>query len=203
MLAQQGIEKITPTAIAESLKNNPASVVDMLRKLSDKKLLEYDKNKGVRLTDKGGNAAFQVVRRHRLWEVFLKDKLGYAWDEVHDIAEQLEHVQQTELADRLDKYLDFPTYDPHGDPIPQANGKMAKTYKTSLSQTAIGKIYKVVAVRDTSTTFLKYLQRLSITIGAKIKIVEKIPFDDSIVILVNNQNKTTVSKKFAESVLVE
>ena len=202
MLAQRQGEKITPTAIAEALDNNPASVVDMLRKLSEKKLIEYDKNKGVRMTEKGGSSALQIVRRHRLWEVFLKEKLGYTWDEVHDIAEQLEHVQGQELADRLDKYLDYPSYDPHGDPIPQANGKMAKLYNTSLTEMAIGKVCKVVAVKDTTNSFLKYLEKLSIGIGTKIKIIEKISFDDSIVIVVNNDVTTSVSKKFADNVLV-
>lgn len=203
ILAQHKGEKITPTAIAEALGNNPASVVDMLRKLSDKKLIEYDKSKGARMTDKGGNTALQVVRRHRLWEVFLKEKLGYTWDVVHDIAEQLEHVQQEELADRLDKYLDYPSYDPHGDPIPQANGKMAKLYKTTLAEIPVAKVCKVVAVKDTTNDFLKYLQKLSIGIGTKVKIMEKISFDDSIILLINNKDNATVSKKFAESLLVE
>ena len=112
-LDKQGLKKITPTAIAEALNNNPASVVDMIKKLVEKKLLQYEKTKGVKLTEKGKDIAVLIVRKHRLWEVFLLEKLGYGWEEVHDIAEQLEHIQHAELADRLDKFLGLPKYDPH------------------------------------------------------------------------------------------
>lgn len=201
-LDKQGLTKITPTAIAEALNNNPASVVDMLKKLVDKKLLQYEKTKGVKLTDKGRNIAIMVVRKHRLWEVFLLEKLGYGWDEVHDIAEQLEHVHHEELADRLDKFLGQPLYDPHGDPIPQANGETAITYKTLLAEIEEGENCQVVAVKDTSPAFLQYLKKLEIGIGTKITLVEKIPFDNSIVILIGGNLKTTVSKIFAENLLV-
>ena len=201
-LDKQGLKKITPTAIAEALNNNPASVVDMIKKLVDKKLLQYEKTKGVKLTEKGKNIAIQIVRKHRLWEVFLAEKLGYGWDEVHDMAEQLEHVQHAELADKLDKFLGFPSYDPHGDPIPKANGETAVTYKTLLAEVAAGKSCKVVAVKDTSPSFLQYLKKLDIGIGTKITLIEKIPFDNSIIIMIGKSTKTTVSKVFAENLLV-
>jgi len=201
-LDKQGLKKVTPTAISEALKNNPASVVDMIKKLVDKKLLNYEKTKGVKLTEKGKNIAVLVVRKHRLWEVFLLEKLGYGWDEVHDIAEQLEHVQQNELADRLEKFLGFPQYDPHGDPIPKANGDSAIMYKTLLAEIEEGKSCRVVAVKDTSPSFLQYLKKLDIGIGTKIGLVEKIPFDNSIVITIGKNGKTTVSKIFAENLLV-
>jgi DtxR family Mn-dependent transcriptional regulator len=202
-LDKQGIKKITPTAISEALSNNPASVVDMLKKLSDKKLLQYEKSKGVKLTEKGRNIAVMVVRKHRLWEAFLLDKLGYGWDEVHEIAEQLEHVQHPDLADRLDKYLGFPKYDPHGDPIPTANGEVAVTYKTVLAEIKEGKSCRVVAVKDTSPSFLQYLKRLEIGIGTKITLDEKIAFDNSFVITIGKDSKATVSKIFAENLLVQ
>jgi len=201
-LDKQGLKKITPTAIAEALNNNPASVVDMIKKLVDKKLLQYEKTKGVKLTEKGRNIAVQVVRRHRLWEVFLLEKLGYGWDEVHEIAEQLEHVHHPELADKLDKFLGLPQYDPHGDPIPKANGETAVTYKTLLADIEEGKSCHVVAVKDTSPSFLQYLKKLDIGIGTKISLLEKIPFDNSIVITIGKNTKTTVSKVFAENLLV-
>ncbi len=201
-LEKQGLKKITPTAIAEALSNNPASVVDMIKKLTEKQLLEYEKSKGVKLTDLGKDIAISVVRKHRLWEVFLLEKLGYGWDEVHDIAEQLEHVHHTDLADRLDKFLGQPQYDPHGDPIPKANGETAITYKTLLAEIEEGKTCRVVAVKDTSTAFLQYLKKLEIGIGTKITLMEKIPFDNSIVIMIGNTVKTTVSKIFAENLLV-
>jgi len=201
-LDKQGLKKITPTAISEALNNNPASVVDMIKKLGDKKMLQYDKTKGVKLTEKGKNIAISIVRKHRLWEAFLLEKLGYGWDEVHEIAEQLEHVQNPELADRLDKFLGFPQYDPHGDPIPKANGETALTYKTLLAEIPEGKSCRVVAVKDTSPSFLQYLKKLDIGIGTKISILEKIPFDNSLVIMAGKNLKTTVSKIFAENLLV-
>src|ERR1035438_2156135 len=145
-LGKQGDEKISPTAIAQALSNNPASVIDMLKKLGDKKLLQYEKSKGVKLTDKGRKSALSIIRNHRLWEVFLLEKLGYTWDEVHVIAEQLEHVHHSELADRLDKFLSFPQYDPHGDPIPKSNGEMPNHSATTLLETGTGKNCKVVGV---------------------------------------------------------
>ena len=202
-LDKQGLSKITPTAIAEALDNNPASVVEMLKKLADKSLLLYEKTKGATLTEKGKNIAIQVVRKHRLWEVFLLEKLGYGWDEVHDIAEQLEHVHYTDLADRLDKFLGLPQYDPHGDPIPKANGETAITYKTMLAEMEEGKSCKVVAVKDTSPAFLQYLKKLDIGIGTNITLLEKIPFDNSMVIMIGGTVKTTVSKIFADSLLVQ
>ncbi|MES2703461.1 MAG: metal-dependent transcriptional regulator [Bacteroidota bacterium] len=200
---KQGLKKITPTAIAEALSNNPASVVDMIKKLVDKKLLQYEKTKGVKLTDKGRNIAVLIVRNHRLWEAFLVDKLGYGWDEIHDIAEQLEHVKHPDLADRLDKFLGYPQYDPHGDPIPKANGESASSYKTVLADIEEGKTCRVVAVKDTSTSFLQYLKKLDIGIGTAITLVEKIPFDHSMSITIGKGAKATVSKVFAENLLVQ
>lgn len=203
-LYKQGPNKITPTAIAEALSNNPASVVDMIKKLTEKQLLEYEKSKGVKLTPSGMNVAISIVRKHRLWEAFLVEKLGYGWDEVHDIAEQMEHVHHPELADRLDKYLGYPKYDPHGDPIPKANGDSAVTYKTLLAEITEGKTCSVVAVKDTSASFLQYLKRLDIGIGTRITLTEKIPFDGSIIVTIGVENRpTTVSKVFAENLLVQ
>jgi DtxR family Mn-dependent transcriptional regulator len=202
-ISQNAEVKITPTAIAEMLKNNPASVIDMIKKLSDKKLIDYDKREGVKLTDSGLNDAIQIVRKHRLWEVFLLEKLNYNWDEIHDIAEELEHIQDDTLADRLDKFLGFPEYDPHGDPIPKANGKVPKSFSVTLANVKEGVTYKVAAVKDTSSTFLQYLLKLEIGIGTSIRLIEKIPFDDSLVISIGGREKTTVSQKFGENILVD
>jgi DtxR family Mn-dependent transcriptional regulator len=195
--------KITPTAIAESLGNNPASVVDMLRKLTEKQLIRYDKRSGVELTEQGQKHATLIVRRHRLWEVFLLEKLGYDWDAIHDIAEDLEHIKDDSLADRLDKFLGFPEYDPHGDPIPKANGKMARPYSVTLAGVEEGNMCAVAAVKDTSSAFLKYLQRLNISIGTQLQLIEKIAFDGSVVISINGGEPTTVSKKFSENILTD
>jgi len=202
-LDRKNPKKITPTAISEALQNNPASVVDMIKKLVDKDLLQYEKSKGVKLTQRGRDVAIAIVRKHRLWEAFLLDKLGYGWDEVHDIAEQLEHVHHPELADRLDKFLGHPQYDPHGDPIPQANGDTATSYKTLLAEMSENTLCRVVAVKDTSTAFLQYLKKLNIGIGTNITVMEKIPFDRSMSISIDRGSQTTVSKEFAESLLVQ
>jgi DtxR family Mn-dependent transcriptional regulator len=199
---KQGVKKITPTAIAEAMDNNPASVIDMLKKLGDKKLLVYEKTKGAKLTPNGKAVAISVIRKHRLWEVFLLEKLGYGWDQVHDMAEQLEHIHYADLADKLDKFLGFPKYDPHGDPIPTANGEMVSMNRIMLEEANVGKTYKVVGVKDTSPEFLQYLKKLEIGIGTKITIKEKIPFDNSMVIMIEKNIQTTVSKIFSQNLLM-
>ena len=201
-LTQKGVDKITPTALAEKMRINAASVVDMIKKLSDKKLISYDKRKGAKLTTQGNKVALDIVRKHRLWEAFLLEKLGYSWDVVHEIAEQLEHIKHVELADRLDKFLGYPEYDPHGDPIPNSKGEIPKTANTLLSEIEKGKSCQVTAVRDTSVVFLQYLEQLSIKIGTKIKVFEKIQFDGSMVIQIGKDVKKTVSKKFADNLMV-
>jgi DtxR family Mn-dependent transcriptional regulator len=202
-LSQEKGQKITPKSISDALGNNPASVVDMIRKLVEKELINYDKKKGVQLTAQGQKNAVLIVRRHRLWEVFLLEKLGYQWDEIHDIAEELEHIKDVTLADRLDKFLGFPEYDPHGDPIPKANGKIPKSYSLTLANVKEGALCRVAAVRDTSSAFLQYLLKLDIGIGTTVQLIEKIPFDGSLVISIGNNYKTTVSQKFGDSILVD
>lgn len=201
-LSQKEPEKITPTAIADEMSINPASVVDMIKKLSEKELIRYAKRNGAKLTDKGNKIALDIVRKHRLWEKFLLEKLGYTWDVIHDIAEQLEHIKHEELADRLDKYLGHPEFDPHGDPIPNAKGEMPKTTNTLLSEIEENQKCRVSAVKDTSSVFLQYLEQLNVSIGTQIKVVKKIPFDGSLVIQISNGSSTTISKKFANSLFV-
>ena len=195
--------KISPTAIADEMGVSAASVIDMIKKLSEKKLISYDKVKGAKLLERGQKEAVAIIRNHRLWEVFLLEKLNYSWDEIHDIAEQLEHVKHPELADRLDAFLGHPEYDPHGDPIPKSNGEIPTTVKTLLSEIEIGKSCRVVAVKDTSSVFLQYLEQLSVNIGTKIKVLDIVPFDNSMLLQIGKEIKTTVSKRFAESLLVD
>jgi DtxR family Mn-dependent transcriptional regulator len=194
--------KVSLKSIAEKLDNNPASVIDMLKRLTAKKLVLYDKSKGAKLTEKGMKLALAIVRKHRLWEVFLSEKLGYSWDEVHDIAEQLEHVTHKDLAEKLDEFLGFPEYDPHGDPIPKSDGKLPAESGVLLSEFEIGKSGTVAAVNDATTAFLKYLIQLKIGIGTKIKVVDVVEFDESMNIIVDKADKINVSKKFSESILL-
>jgi DtxR family Mn-dependent transcriptional regulator len=201
-LDKHGNKKITLTAIAEALNNNPASVIDMLKKLGDKKLVNYKKEEGASLTPKGRAIALSIIRKHRLWEVFLLEKLEYGWDQIHEIAEQLEHIQYPGLADRLDKFLEFPQYDPHGDPIPSASGEIVSLARIGLDEAIIGKTYKVVGVKDTGPDFLQYLKKLEIGIGTEISLIEKISFDHSVIIQIGKNNQTTVSKVFSQNLLI-
>lgn len=195
-------QKVTPKAIADALDNNPASVVDMLKKLSEKNLITYDKVQGAILTNGGESVALDIIRKHRLWEVFLVEKLQYDWDEVHDIAEQLEHIHDEQLARRLDDYLGNPTVDPHGDPIPAHNGKMPVYATKKLSDVKIGLACKVGSVRDTSTPFLKYLNQLNVGLGSRILVIEKMEFDHSMIISIDGAEPKTVSSKMTDNIMV-
>jgi len=190
------------TLIAEKLQTKPPTVSDMLRKLAEKKLILYEKYKKVELTRTGRQTAILIVRKHRLWEVFLHDKLQFAWDEVHEIAEQLEHIHSEELITRLEKFLGFPQFDPHGDPIPSANGELNTTKRITLSDVGINKNCQVVGVKDSSALFLQYLEQVNVGIGTKIKVLEKITFDGSLVISFSRKTPISVSKKFADNVMV-
>ncbi len=196
-------QQLTSTnAIAEHLTIKPATVTSMLKKLNEKKYVVYQKYGKVNLTAKGKQIALQVVRKHRLWEVFLVEKLDFTWDEVHEVAEQLEHIQSAKLIDRLDQYLKFPSYDPHGDPIPNTKGIINTQTRLSLSKARIGKVYKVVAVKDTSSDFLQYLMHLQITLSTKLKVLSKIAFDQSLVISVDNAREITLSEKFSQNIII-
>lgn len=188
--------------IAERIKTKPPTVSDMLRKLTEKKLISYQKYKRVQLTKSGKQVAILIIRKHRLWEVFLHDKLQFAWDEVHEVAEQLEHIHSEELILRLEKFLGFPKYDPHGDPIPSANGELNPIKRTTLSEAETSKNYQVVGVKDSSNVFLQYLQQVNVGIGTRIKVIEKIAFDGSLLISLKKGQALTVSKKFSDNVLV-
>lgn len=188
--------------IAERINTKPPTVSDMVRKLAQKKFVTFEKYKKVQLTKSGKQAAIHIIRKHRLWEVFLHEKLQFAWDEVHDVAEQLEHIHSEELILRLEKFLGFPKSDPHGDPIPSANGELSKSMSTILFDVQAGKTCQVVGVKDSTSPFLQYLQQLNIAIGTKIKVLEKIAFDGSVTISLKKGQQLSVSKKFSENLLV-
>jgi DtxR family Mn-dependent transcriptional regulator len=194
--------KLGTKDIATVLKVQPATVTDMLKKLKKKKIINYKKYGEIQLTNTGILYAKQLLRKHRLWETFLYEKLHFNWDEIHEIAEQLEHIQSDALIDRLEKFLQYPQYDPHGEPIPDASGKMPTLPNTVLSQIKNKKWYSVIAVKDTSPEFLKYLQQISIQIGTKLKLIEKIPFENSIKIAFSNNKQIIVSGKIADNILV-
>lgn len=194
--------KVSLKAIADVLENNPASVIDMLRKLKEKELITYDKTQGAILTVNGETAALDIIRKHRLWEVFLVEKLNYDWHEVHPIAEQLEHIHDEQLAKKLDDFLGNPAFDPHGDPIPASNGQMPVYANKRLSELEINQIGKVGSVRDTSTPFLKYLKQLNLGLGSKIEVLDKLDFDQSMVIAIDGSAPKTVSSKMTDNILL-
>jgi DtxR family Mn-dependent transcriptional regulator len=201
-LSRNSNEKVSITTLAAALENTAASVISMLRKLTAKELVDYDKKKGASLTRAGEKAAIDIVRKHRLWEVLLAEKLEFSWEEIHDIAEQLEHVHHPELADRLDKFLGFPAFDPHGHPIPDIRGRISNEAGKLLSEAPTGLELEVVGVKDSSSLFLNYLKQLEIKIGSKLIVDQIIDFDQSAVIKINNGKMISVSRKFLESILI-
>lgn len=197
------LEAEVPTnAIAEMMETKASSVTDMLKKLADKALINYIKYQGVSLTDKGRHAAKMIVRKHRLWEVFLVEKLAFTWDEVHDIAEQLEHIKSEQLINKLDDFLGNPTEDPHGDPIPDAQGKITKIEKLLLSELAESETAICVGVKDSSADFLQYLNKQKIALGAVIKVLGRENFDTSLHLIIND-TPLTVSSKIAGNLYVK
>ncbi len=194
--------EISTNAIAEMMDTKASSVTDMLKKLAEKDLVHYKKYQGVSLTENGTLNAKMIVRKHRLWEVFLVEKLDFSWDEVHDIAEQLEHIKSEKLINKLDEFLNFPTEDPHGDPIPNANGQIVKIEKQLLSELVENQKGICVGVKDTSSEFLKYLDKQEISLGSKIEIIGKESFDLSLKIKVDSKD-LTISNKIASNLFVK
>lgn len=196
-------EPVTTNAIADAMSTKPASVSDMLKRLSKKKVIDYMKYKGVRLTDKGEKIALRLIRKHRLWEVFLVRKLKFNWDEVHAVAEQLEHIDSSLMIERLDEFLGYPRHDPHGDPIPDKDGLIHTRPKIPIAEQKPGSEAELVAVKDTSSAFLRYLDKIGLHIGARLKILDKIEYDGSLELRVNDEFKVFVSREVAVNLLVK
>ena len=201
-ISKHGTTMVSTNAIAEKMRTKASSVTDMIKKLADKEMVNYIKYQGVKLTDKGRLMANEVIRKHRLWEVFLVDKLNFSWDEVHEVAEQLEHIKSVKLINELDAFLDFPTHDPHGDPIPDKEGNYAFSNKILLSDVGVDKECVCVGVKDSSSEFLKYLDRNGIGLGIHISVMEKETFDGSMTIRVGDQ-QIHVSKLISNNLYVK
>lgn len=189
--------------IAHHLKTSAASVTDMLQKLAEKEYLHYEKYKGATLTQSGSSIATGLIRRHRLWEVFLHDKLRFSWEKIHDIAEELEHIESDELIERLDAYLDYPKFDPHGDPIPNANGKFTLRSQSLLSELKKGETSRLVGVKSHDSEFLRYLNSIDIKLGTQIEVVTKNSFDHSLVICIDAKETSMITAMVAENLLVK
>jgi DtxR family Mn-dependent transcriptional regulator len=193
---------ISTNAIAKSLETKASSVTDMVKKLSEKEVVLYIKYQGVTLTEFGKKTAANIVRKHRLWEVFLVEKLNFSWDEVHDVAEQLEHIKSPKLINQLDALLGFPTHDPHGDPIPDKDGNVNTVDKILLSTFNKDESGVCVGVNDSSSEFLRFLDKKKITLGKKITVLEKEDFDDSLSIEIDGE-KLSISKKIANNLYIK
>ena len=201
-LSENQSNGVSTNAIANHLQTKASSVSDMVKKLADNGWIDYQKYQGVKLTASGLLAAKMIVRRHRLWEVFLVNKLGFAWDEVHEMAEELEHIQAENLIEKLDQFLGFPKLDPHGDPIPNAAGHLPTTAKSRLIDIPENTAVVFMGVDDSSAAFLQYLDKQQIAMGDTLTIIEKEPFDQSLEVLVNGKS-IRLSEKIAFNLYVK
>ena len=200
---QQHARNVTTNELADRLNTKPASVTDMLKKLQAKKLLDYEKYYGVKLTPEGKKLALDVIRRHRLWENFLVNHLKFGWDEVHEIAEQLEHVQSVSLTDKLDAFMDFPRFDPHGDPIPDSKGKMEILHQVNLMQLPVGQLAEISAVGSQHSELLEMLRLKNLQIGSTVKVMQRYSFDQSVEVEINKQPSQSLSVQLAKQLFVK
>lgn len=193
---------VSTNALAEEMETKASSVTDMVKKLSDKKMVKYRKYQGVTLSDNGRKTAIEVIRKHRLWEVFLVQKLNFSWDEVHDIAEQLEHIKSAKLTEELDKFLGYPKRDPHGDPIPDSEGNFRISNKVILADLKEGQAGICVGVKDSSAEFLRYLDKNEIALGKPIEVLSREEYDQSLLIKINEKD-LRISKSISNNLFVK
>lgn len=195
--------EVSTNALAEEMQSKASSVTDMLKKMADKKLVVYKKYQGVKLSNLGRKTALEIIRKHRLWEVFLVEKLNFSWDEVHEVAEELEHIKSKKLIVELDKFLGYPKRDPHGDPIPDADGNFLVVNKALLNKLNVNDEGVFVGVKDSSTDFLQYLDKNEIALGKSIKVIEKESFDGSMRIQIANDKTVNISEQVSENLYIK
>lgn len=200
---QQAASIVTTNDLAAALNTSPASITDMLKKLSRKKLVQYKAYYGCTLTPSGITAAIGIVRRHRLWEYFLYQKLGFSWEEVHEVAEELEHISNQKLIDKLDEFLGFPSADPHGDPIPDAKGKMVQHSRMLLTDLPEKKTATVTQIGNQSPQVLEMLGNKNITIGTKIQVIKKYPFDHSMEVKTDNKHQLHLTRELSQNIYIK
>lgn len=201
-LSEHSTKSVSTNAIAQVMDTSAASVTDMLKRLTEKGYTHYERYKGVRLSDEGRQVATNLLRKHRLWEVFMVDKLGFSWDEVHPVAEQLEHIRSKELVNRLDEFLGFPKFDPHGDPIPDKEGKFTYRPQVLLNTLQEGEHAVVVGVNEHSTSFLQYLEQLQLVLGAHLQVIGRQEYDGSMQLLVHDK-MLFITQKVAQNLFVK
>ena len=195
-------DAVSTNSIADYLDMKPSSVTDMLKKLAEKKYINYEKYKGTSLTKKGRLIALSIIRKHRLWETFLVEKLGFGWDQVHIIAEQLEHIKSEELIENLDDFLGNPKYDPHGDPIPNKDGEIEKMNQKLLVELKTDQIGIITGVKKGTISLLNYLDKEKIKLGDSVKVIEILEFDGTYIVEINKR-KLTFSEKICQNLLLE
>jgi DtxR family Mn-dependent transcriptional regulator len=196
-------DTVTTNELAKELRSRPASITDMMKKLKAKKLVHYQPYCGFSLTAEGKKVALSIIRRHRLWEYFLAEKLKFSWDEVHEVAEDMEHVSSKKLIDKLDEFLGFPRFDPHGDPIPDSHGRLETTKQISLVSLPINSSATVIHVTDQSAEMLELLDEKNISIGSKVVVKRKFDFDNSLEIKTGKQPLFSISEKLAKNIYVK
>ncbi|MDX1476282.1 MAG: metal-dependent transcriptional regulator [Saprospiraceae bacterium] len=201
-IAEREKHAVTTNAISREIQTTAASVTDMLKRLAEKELVDYEKYRGVSLTERGRRLAIQLVRKHRLWEVFLVEHLEFGWDEVHDLAEELEHIGSATLINRLDDYLGNPKFDPHGDPIPNIDGKFTLRHQVPLAELTPGQHAQIVGVREHSTAFLTHLDEVGLVINSELLVLETFPYDHSLRIDLQGR-QVVVSQKVARNIFVK
>jgi DtxR family transcriptional regulator, Mn-dependent transcriptional regulator len=202
-LSQKTSGGVSTNSIAESLNSKASSVTDMIKKLSDKKLVNYKKYQGVDLTKKGQEIAVSIIRNHRLWEVFLVEKLNFKWDEVHDLAEDLEHINSKKLTDQLDAFLEYPKYDPHGDPIPDKDGNINRHQDITLADLKLNEQGIVVGVKEHSKSYLNYLESINLVLGTEITVNEIVDFDRSMSVVVNKTETVNISHQASKNLIIK
>lgn len=201
-IAEKNSAAVTTNALAAAMQTTAASATDMIKRLADKQLVVYEKYRGVALTEEGSRIATALIRAHRLWEVFLVDKLQFSWDEVHDMAEELEHIPGAMLIERLDAFLGHPKFDPHGDPIPDANGQWARQTRVLLAELPLGERGTVSGVDDHSPAFLQYLNQIGLTLGAPVELLERFAYDQSVRVRAAEGRELVLSEKVCQNLFV-
>lgn len=199
---EMDFDSISTNSIADFLDMKPSSVTDMLKKLAEKKFINYQKYKGTSLTKKGKLIALSIIRKHRLWETFLVEKLGFGWDQVHTIAEQLEHIKSDELIENLDNFLGNPKYDPHGDPIPCKDGNIEKMNQKLLVELKPSQKGIITGVKKGTASLLNYLDKEKVKLGDSIRVIEILEFDGTYIVEIN-ERKLTFSEKICQNLLLE
>lgn len=200
---QHGQEVVTTNALSAELQTKPASVTDMLKKLKAKRIISYEPYHGVKLSAEGRKVALGIIRKHRLWEYFLVDKLHFGWDEVHEVAEELEHISSLKLIDKLDEFLGHPKFDPHGDPIPDSKGKITAQPQERLSTVPVNTSVEITAVGSQSTELLELLKHKGLQMGTRLEIKKLFEFDGSMELKIKNQQTITVSRELSSVLFVK